>query len=132
MPQLRVAPHGQPLLGGAGGMKGWLLDQNLPARLTFTPVLPVIPATSLSRNPTDSVLWDHARENELAIVTKDADFSGRIILQTPPPWIVHLRFGNLRRREFHAVLAWAWPQLEALLPAHKLVNVYADRVEAVG
>ena len=65
-------------------------------------------------------------------MTKDADFSGRIILQTPPPWIVHLRFGNLRRREFHAVLARVWPQVEALLPTHKLVNVYPDRVEAVG
>jgi predicted nuclease of predicted toxin-antitoxin system len=67
----------------------------------------------------------------LAIITKDADFSGRIILHTPPPWIVHLRFGNLRRKEFHAVLARAWPQIEALLPAHKLVNVYTDRVEAI-
>ena len=113
-------------------MKGWLLDQNLPARLAFTPVLPIIPATSLGRNPTDSILWDHAREHELAIVTKDADFAGRIILQTPPPWIVHLRFGNLRRREFHAVLARVWPKVEALLPTHKLVNVYADRVEAIG
>ena len=113
-------------------MKGWLLDQNLPARLTFTPTLPVIAATSLGRNPTDSQLWDHARAHELAIISKDADFSGRIILQTPPPWIVHLRFGNLRRREFHAVLARVWPQVEALLPAHKLVNVYADRVEAIG
>jgi predicted nuclease of predicted toxin-antitoxin system len=112
-------------------MKGRLLDQNLPARLTFTPALPVIPATSLGRNPTDTVLWDHAREYALAIVTKDTDFSDRIILKTPPPWIVHLRFGNLRRREFHAVLARAWPQVETLLPAHKLVNVYADRVEGI-
>jgi predicted nuclease of predicted toxin-antitoxin system len=112
-------------------MKGWLLDQNLPAQLTFAPALPIVAATVLGSSPTDSELWDHARENSLAIVTKDADFSGRIILQTPPPWIVHLRFGNLRRRDFHPVLARAWPQIEALLPAHKLVNVYADRVEAI-
>lgn len=113
-------------------MKGWLLDQNLPSRLTFAPALPIVPATVLGPNPPDSRLWDHAREHALAIVTKDADFSRRIILQTPPPWIVHLRFGNLRRREFHAVLARVWPQVEALLPAHKLINIYADRVEAVG
>lgn len=113
-------------------MKGWLLDQNLPARLTFVPALPVTPAISLGTNPTDSDLWIYAREHELAIVTKDADFSGRIILDTPPPWIVHLRFGNLRRREFHAVLARVWPQVESLLPAHKLVNVYFDRLESIG
>lgn len=113
-------------------MKGWLLDQNLPARLGFTPGLPVTPASALGRNPSDSDLWAPAQQHEWVIVTKDADFSGRIILQAPPPWVVHLRFGNLRRREFHAVLARAWPQVEALLPAHKLVNIYADRVEAIG
>jgi len=113
-------------------MKGWLLDQNLPARLTFAPSLPFTPATALGPNPTDSQLWLHAQAHRLAIVTKDADFSGRIILQTPPPWIVHLRFGNLSRRDYHATLARLWPQIESLLRAHKLINVYTDRVEAVG
>ncbi len=113
-------------------MKGWLLDQNLPARLTFVPLLPVTSAIAVGASPTDSELWSYAREHELAIVTKDADFSGRIILEIPPPWIVHLRFGNLRRREFHALLERAWPQIEKLLPAHKLVNVFNDRVESIG
>ena len=45
--------------------------------------------------------------------------------------MVHLRFGNLRRREFHALLARVWPQVEALLKTHKLVNVHADRVEGI-
>jgi len=112
-------------------MKGWLLDQNLPARLTFTPALPVTTATAIATNPTDSQLWQHAREHQLAIVTKDADFSDRIILHTPPPWVVHLRFGNLRRRAFHAALARVWPQVETLLKTHKLVNVHLDRVEGV-
>ena len=76
-------------------------------------------------------MWDFAQQHEVVIVSKDSDFSERIILHTPPPWVIHLRFGNLRRREFHAVLARAWPQVEALLKTHKLINVYADRVEAV-
>ena len=113
-------------------MKGWLFDQNLPSQLTFAPALPTISATRLRTSPTDIQLWDHAKTHPLGIVTKDADFSGRIILETPPPWIVHLRFGNLRRREYHTVLAHVWPQVEALLPVHKLINVYADRVEAGG
>ena len=44
---------------------------------------------------------------------------------------MHLRIGNLRRADFHVFLARVWPQIEALLPAHKLVNVYLDRIEAV-
>ena len=37
-------------------MKGFLLDQNLPVRLTFAPALPVTTAIALGRNPTDSQL----------------------------------------------------------------------------
>jgi predicted nuclease of predicted toxin-antitoxin system len=112
-------------------MKGFLFDQNLPARLTFRPALAVIASTSIGPNPTDSELWEHAKRERLAIVSKDADFSDRIIVNTPPPWVVHLRFGNMRRREYHAHLAKVWPQVESLLKTHKLVNVYADRVEGV-
>lgn len=64
-------------------------------------------------------------------MTKDADFSDRILVSDPPPWGVHLRFGNMRRRDFHLLLARLWPRIEALLPEHKMVAVYQDRIEAV-
>jgi predicted nuclease of predicted toxin-antitoxin system len=112
-------------------MKGFFFDENLPSRIRLVPSLLLIPATELGASPTDSQLWEFARQRELVIVSKDADFSERIILHAPPPWVVHLRFGNLRRNEFHALLVRVWPQVETLLKTHKLVNVYADRVEGV-
>lgn len=112
-------------------MKGFLFDQNLPGRLTFQPSQPVVAATSLGPNPTDTELWTFARQERLTIVSKDADFSDRIIVSSPPPWVVHLRFGNLHRRDYHAHLAKVWPQVETLLKDHKLVNVYADRIEGI-
>jgi predicted nuclease of predicted toxin-antitoxin system len=113
-------------------VKGFLLDENLPAQLTFTPSLPLCHALDLGDNPTDSEVWLHAKSRQLVIVTKDADFSDRVLVSTPPPWIVHLRFGNMRRKEFHDFLAAVWPQIESLLPENKLVCVYADRIEAFG
>ena len=113
-------------------MRGFLFDNNLPSRIQFSPSLPVIHSSSLGDNPTDTDLWEHARRHDLAIVSKDADFSNRIIVQSPPPRVVHLRFGNLRRREFHALLARVWPRIEFLIRGHKLVNVYHDRIEAIG
>lgn len=112
-------------------MKGFFFDENLPSRLTFTPSHPLVAGTGLGSSPTDTQVWEFARQGALVIVSKDADFSERIILSTPPPWVVHLRFGNLRRRDFHALLARVWPQVETLLKTHKLVNVYLDRVEGV-
>ena len=54
-------------------MKGFLFDQNLPARLTFSPALPIIAADTLSPRPTDSQLWETAKQERLAIVSKDTD-----------------------------------------------------------
>src|SRR5436305_421301 len=108
-------------------MKGFLFDENLPKRVQFTPSHPVIPVSIIGTNPTDTQVWDFARRGELVIVSKDADFSDRIITAQPPPWVVHLRFGNLRRKQFHALLARVWPQVESLLKTNKLVNVYLDR-----
>jgi predicted nuclease of predicted toxin-antitoxin system len=112
-------------------MKGFLFDENVPSRIQFAPSLPVIARAALGASPTDTQVWEFARQHELVIVSKDADFSERIILHNPPPWVVHLRFGNLRRRDYHALLARAWPEVESLLKTHKLVNVYADRLEGV-
>jgi predicted nuclease of predicted toxin-antitoxin system len=112
-------------------MKGFLLDENLPSRLRFSPGLPLVAFSKVSRHPSDADIWHYARRHELVIVSKDADFSDRIIMQSPPPWVVHLRFGNLKRKEFHARLARVWPQVETLLKTHKLVNVHADRLEGI-
>jgi hypothetical protein len=45
--------------------------------------------------------------------------------------VIHLRFGNLKRRDFHEFLAKIWPDVEKLLPDHKLINVYADVIESI-
>lgn len=112
-------------------MKGFLFDENLPCRLTFDPGLPVTHATELGDSPTDTQLWEHAKSHELVIVSKDADFSNRMMLQPSPPWVVHVRFGNLRLSAFHQRLEQLWPLVEARLPDHKLISLYPDRIEAV-
>jgi predicted nuclease of predicted toxin-antitoxin system len=112
-------------------VKGFLLDENLPSKLRFTPLLPVQHSKDLGDSVADADLWSYAKANDLVIVTKDADFSDRILVSEPPPRIVHLRFGNLRRNEFHAHLASVWTKVEELLKNHKLVNIYLDRLEAV-
>jgi predicted nuclease of predicted toxin-antitoxin system len=112
-------------------LKGFLLDENVPYRLTFTPSLPIIHSSDLGQSSSDTSLWEYARKNEYVIVTKDADFTNRIMLSSPPRWVVHLRIGNMRKRDFHNFLAQVWTEIESLLPLHKLVLVYADRIEAI-
>lgn len=62
-------------------MKGFVLDENVPARLTFQPSLPVLSSTqALGKGADDSELWEFAKNGELVIVTKDADLSDRILI----------------------------------------------------
>jgi predicted nuclease of predicted toxin-antitoxin system len=112
-------------------VKGFLLDENLPYRLKFALPLPVSHSTDLGESPSDSDVWNYARENSLVIVSKDTDFSDRIAATQPPPWVIHLRIGNLRKRDFHTFLENHWARIFGLLPANKLVNVYPDRIEAL-
>jgi predicted nuclease of predicted toxin-antitoxin system len=112
-------------------LKGFILDENVPKRITFTPQLPVISASMLGHSLSDSSIWELAYSKRYGIITKDADFTARIVLTSPPPWIIHLRIGNMRKREFHAFLQQIWPRIEQLLPEHKLINVYRDRIEAI-
>ncbi len=112
-------------------MNGILLDENVPKNVLFEPKLPISHATDLGTSITDTEIWRHAREHGFVIITKDADFSNRIMLSSPPPWIVHLRFGNMKRKEFHTLLQKLWPQIESLLPENKLINVFQDKIEAI-
>jgi len=112
-------------------MKGLLLDENLPGSLRLPTKLPVVHVADITAGMTDSSIWLRARAEQWVIVTKDADFSQRMLLDQPPPWVVHVRLGNLRLRTFSETLATLWPKIESLLPTHKLVTILPDRIEAV-
>lgn len=112
-------------------MKGFLFDENLPGVVALTPSLPVRHVRELGASLTDQAIWEYAASNDLVIVTKDADFSDRMLSSEPPPRVVHLRFGNMRLAEFNAHLAYVWPRIEVLLHHNKLLNVYRARIEAI-
>ncbi len=112
-------------------MNGFLFDENLPINIEFSPTLPIEHVTNLKLSPTDTEIWEYAKKNNLVIVTKDADFSDRIIVTSPPPGVVHLKFGNTKRKDFHSFLKKIWPRIESLTKKYKLVNVYFNSVEGV-
>ena len=72
-------------------MKGFLFDEKLPSKTQFSPSQCVVSVTSIGPNSTDTQIRDFAKKRELAIVSKDADFSAR-----------------------------AWPKVETLLKTHSL------------
>lgn len=112
-------------------MNGIILDENLPFNIRLPTDLPVIHVSSLGESPTDHDIWFFAKENDLVILTKDADFSYMIATATPPPRVVHLRIGNMRLNLLKTHLSQWWPRIEARLMVAKLINVYSDRIEVI-
>jgi len=112
-------------------MKGLLIDENLPLPTALPASLPIVHSRQLGIQPSDSFLWQYAIDHDLVIVTKDADFSQRIQLGGPPPRIVHLLVGNMRRADLIQWLYKQWSAIETALPEHKLINVHLDRLELI-
>ncbi|WP_102128277.1 DUF5615 family PIN-like protein [Deinococcus planocerae] len=104
---------------------------NVSARLRGSFDVPVFHVSEWTEGLKDWALWERASEESLVIVTQDADFTKRMLAQEPPPWVIHVRTGNMRVADFRALLDDVWPRVWELLTDHKLVVMYRDRLEAV-
>jgi len=111
---------------------GYLIDVNLPERFSLWHGDGFVHVRTLDDALPDGAIWDYAKQHNLTIVTKDADFSARLLRDGPPPSVVHVRVGNLRIRDLHEHLHRVWPEVVTLSREHALVNVFLDRIEAVG
>lgn len=112
-------------------MAKYLIDANLPYYFSLWNSESYIHQLDLQADANDSEIWDFAKENNLIIVTKDADFSERMLLNLPPPKVVHIRIGNMKFAFFHQFISRIWPEIEALLDENKLINVFKDRIETI-
>lgn len=110
-------------------MAKYFIDVNLPYRFSVWHGEEYIHARDLGDSWSDSQIWSYARERDLTIVSKDADFSERALLWGPPPRVIHIRFGNLRMRDFHRHVCAVWPEVCHLSGRCRLVNVFEERIE---
>ena len=76
-------------------MAKYLIDANLPYHFSLWAGDEYIHINELNDAWTDSEIWQYAQEHNLTIVTKDVDFSDRIMLSQPPR-IIHIKFGNMK------------------------------------
>ena len=112
-------------------MKHLLIDENLPTSLVRLLPVECSHATDLGQQPSDSLLWSHARERNWTILTRDTDFFDRIMLQGPPPKVIWVRLGNIRKADLESLLISLWPAICNLLTDADLVEVHPNVLEAV-
>lgn len=112
-------------------MPRYLVDVNLPRWFSQWNNPAYVHQHDIDPARHDTLIWDFARENDLTIITKDSDFTSRMMLNEPPPRIVHVRLGNMDMRSFHEAIARCWDEVIEMNRTHKLVIVHADRIEGV-
>ena len=111
-------------------MADFLIDVNLPYYFSLWNSDSFIHQKDINDEWTDEQIWKYAQENNLTIITKDSDFSNKILLHQPPPKIIHIRFGNMKMKDFYDTISKLWDDILLLNINNKLVNVFKDRIEA--
>lgn len=112
-------------------MARFLIDANLPSRFSVWNHSDFDLVVNHDAAWSDSQVWDYAREHNLVIVTKDADFSERILLSLPPPRVVLLKVGNMRLAELRDFLLRSWSRIDELSRVYKLLIVRVDVIEGI-
>lgn len=107
-----------------------LVDENLPSTIA-TGCCYSIHALDLGSRLTDDELWHKAKENDWTILTKDTDFFDFLVAYGPPPKVIWLRIGNMRRKNLEDLFRSCWSDIAKLLPENDLIEVFPDRIEAL-
>ncbi len=96
-----------------------LLDENLSWRMVavlkhyFEDCIH-ISNIKLSRLPTDTEVWNYAKQNNLVIITNDEDFVDLVNVKGFPPKVVLLRTGNQNRLFIANLLIQRNTEIQAL------------------
>lgn len=112
-------------------MPRFLIDVNLPYYFSLWNTEEYIHQMDVAPRAKDKDIWQHAIEHDLIIITKDSDFSTRMLLSAPPPRVIHICLGNMNMKAFHQAISNCWTEAIQMVEHYKLVTVYKDHLEAI-
>jgi predicted nuclease of predicted toxin-antitoxin system len=113
-------------------MARYLIYANLPRWFSLWSSGDYVFVHDINPRWTDTEIWKHAAVHGLTIVTKDADFSHRVLLRPHGPHVIHIRIGNLKLQELHHYLSSVWEEVLRTSDTSRLVQVFRDRIESIG
>lgn len=112
-------------------MGKYLIDVNLPYYFKLWNTSEYNHQIDINPTAKDKEIWLYAKEKQLTIITKDSDFSNRILFLSPPPKVIHIKLGNMNMKSFHGIINSCLSDVISMSESHKLVNVYKKRIEGI-
>jgi predicted nuclease of predicted toxin-antitoxin system len=94
-----------------------LFDQNLSPKLVNR-LTDLFPGSSHVQSvgldcAVDNQVWEHARLNGFAIVSKDADYNNLSVLRGSPPKVIWLQLGNCTTAQVEGAFRARFADIEA-------------------
>jgi predicted nuclease of predicted toxin-antitoxin system len=94
-----------------------LFDQNLSPKLVNR-LADLFPGSSHVQQEgldcaDDNQVWDHARQNGFAIVSKDEDYNNLSVLRGSPPKVIWVQLGNCTTAQVEAGFRARFADIEA-------------------
>ena len=109
----------------------FIIDVNLPKYFSYFNSPQFIHVFDLNDEMTDEQLWDYALENNLTIISKDADFYNRSITSTNKPRVIYFQLGNTTLKELHTYFEKNWLVILNAIQNNFLVVAYPDSIQTV-
>ena len=112
-------------------MNRFLVDVNLPKNFSFFNHSNFVFVADLNLQMTDTEIWNYAIQNELIILTKDADFYSKFILATLPPKVIYFKIGNYSIKQLHSYFDMNWQLIDNAIQNSKFIIAKEDHIESI-
>jgi predicted nuclease of predicted toxin-antitoxin system len=112
-------------------MAKYLIDANLPYYFSSWNNVDYLHVKDLDDSWSDDQIWEYAKREQLIIITKDADFSLKVLYKGAPPKVIHFKTGNMKIKDFHIIVSKVWELVENNINENSLINIYNDRIEFI-
>jgi len=109
----------------------FLVDVNLPKHFSFFHADNFQFVIDINGKADDRDIWQYAKENDLVILTKDADFYDRCIIDINSPKVVYFKLGNMLFKEIHQFFTEDWTNIMEYLPNAKMIIVSRTHIEVM-
>ena len=107
----------------------YIIDENLPATLPIWNNNRFIHILEISDKFSDSDIWLHALNNQLIIITKDADFYNRYLSSEISPKVIWIKTGNKKKKIFYSFIEQIWDEVEAMLSLSSFIIIDEEKIE---
>lgn len=109
----------------------FLVDVNLPKKFYFFNSPNFTHVVDINPKMTDDEIWNYALENDIVIITKDADFYDRFMYSENAPKVIYLQLGNITLKELHLYFEENWNSIISHLDKTSLIIAQKDQIKVI-